>query len=436
MDRHVTDKDVLHKKYLDILSTVKSKILPGYDLGLVLYNEAWYAIEKRKSIYKELLKSMPIRPCSFDVKIIGQDLLTIATFLGRPDHDSYWNAICDDAGNHDNITLLYPKDAKSFIKNVDILGVSIRLHWFNLFFKELEGIKPFRNRVYLTLQLVKRKWVLSEIESMNLSHRLVMCFFDGNPDESLLMLYFKKNGAITVTNQHGQPLFRSFDYDRLNQSQILGFKCDCFLAKGEFTRRQFAAAGVDQERILLLGVVGDRNNHNDLQTSRKSYPVIGLLLDSPTLPFSNEVNSKIISITQNVAHKLNGKFFIRIHPLDTADNYSYNVGDAHCLGIYDNRIPLDKLLLLCDVTVIHATASYLDSYKNRVRAFKYKSDVYFPIAKEEDEFKTEDELFALINSWIMEDSNTKEKYMDRVYSDYNSGWYPNKTQDILNQLIK
>lgn len=438
MDRFVTEKDILHKEHLDILSAVKSKILPGYDLGLVLYNETWYAIENSRSIFKELLKSLLIRPCSFDINVCGEDILTIATFLGRADHDTYWRSICDDVGNHDNISISYPKNAKSFICNLDIIGLPIRLRWVIHFLKELKEINPFHNRVYLALQLVKRKWVLSKIENMNLSPKIVMCFFDGNPDESLLMLHFKKSGAITVTNQHGQPLFRSFDYDRMNQSQILAFKCDYFLAKGKFTKEQFMAAGIDENRVLLLGVVGDGDNHYALKVKDnfKDDKVLGLFLDSPTFSFAREVNLHLISIAQDVSLKLNCKYFIRIHPLDSVGVYSRTVDETCCLGIFDKSTSLSELFSLCDATIIHATATYLDSYRNRVRAFKYKSDVYYPISNEGDEFETEEELFTLVKSWFIEDSNTKAEYMDRVYSDYSSGWYPSKTQKILNQLIK
>lgn len=438
MDRYITEKDIVHKEHLDILSSVQSKVLPGYDLGLVLYNETWYAIEKNRSIYRELLKTMPIRPCSIDAKVCGEEILTIATYLGRADHDTYWSSICDDVGVHDNIFIVYPKDAKAVIKNFDIIGFPVRLCWFVRFVKELKRINPLYNRLYLALQLVKRKWVLSKIEDMKLSPRLAMCFFDGNPDESLLMLYFKKIGAITVTNQHGQPLFRSFDYDRMNQSQILAFKCDYYLAKGNFTKKQFMATGIDESRILMLGVVGAEKINNDMivKDTSNADRVIGLFLDSPSFPFASESNKELISITQNAAHRLNCKFFVRIHPLDRVDHYSSICDDVHCFGIYDNSVSLRELFSLCDATIIHATATYLDSYRNKVRAFKYISDVYFPISNKNDEFETEEELLSLVKSWFIEDSKSKAEYIARVYSDYSSEWYLGKTQEILTRLIK
>ena len=438
MDKLVTEKDILHKEHLDILSSVQSKVLSGYNLSLVLYNEAWYALEKNRSIYREMLKTMPIRPCSFEAKVCGEQILTIATFLGRADHDTYWNSICDDVGNHDNISIVYPKDVKSFIGNLDIIGLPTRLCWFVRLFLEIKRIKPLYNRMYLAFQLVKRKWVLNEIEKMKLEPKIAMCFFDGNPDESLLMLFFKKRGAVTVTNQHGQPLFRSFDYDRMNQSQILAFKCDYFLAKGDFTKRQFMAAGIDEHKVLLLGIVGAGDSRNKLEVKNitKANRIIGLFLDSPILPFASESNRELISITQNVVQKLNCKFFIRIHPLDNADNYRHIIDNTCCLGIHDKNTSLSELLSLCDATIIHATATYLDSYRNKVRAFKYKSDVFFPISNEDDEFETEEELYSLVKSWFIEDTKTKAEYIDRIYSDYSAGWYPQKTQEILTQLIK
>lgn len=432
----VTIKDILHKKHLDILSSIKSKILPGYDFSLVLFNEVWYAIEDKRSIVKDLFKSLPVRPCTLDSKINGLELLTVATFLNRTDHDNYWNSICSDAGEHDNITFFYPKDVKAVIKNFDIINLPIKLHWLFVFLKELREINPFHSRVYLALQLVKRKWVLSQIDRMNLSPKIAMCYFDGNPDESLLMLYFKKRGAITVTNQHGQPLFRSNQHDRMNQSQILGFKCDYYLAKGQFTRRQFVSAGLPGDRVLLLGVVGGESIQDNTSRRVGSSDVIGIFLDCPSFPFAGKANMEMISIVQNVAKRNNIKYFIRIHPQDCLEKYIQMVDTSYCIGVYDKRISLTELFSRCGATIIHATATYLDSYRNGVRAFKYKSDVYFPISNKNDDFETEDELSALINSWFKELPDYKEEYIKKVYFDYDSGWYPNKTQEILRQLIK
>lgn len=436
MDNLVTKKDILHGKYLDILSSIESRILSGYDLGMVLYNETWYAIEGKRSIVKDLLLSLPIRQCSIDSKINNLAILTVASFLNRTDHDNYWNSICADAGEHDDITFFYPKDIKSVIENFDIIHLPTKLHWMLVFLKELRVIKPIRNRVYLALQLVKRKWILSQIDSMNLSPRIAMCYFDANPDESLLMLYFKKKGAITITNQHGQPVFRSKLYDRMNQSQILGFKCDYYLAKGQFTRRQFVSAGLPKDRVLLLGVVGGEFIQNNSSSIVESSNVIGVFLDCPSFPFASKANMDMISIAQNVAKKHNIKYFVRIHPQDCREKYIQMVDASYCLGIYDKSTSLTDLFPRCCATIIHATATYLDSYRNGVRAFKYKSDVFFPISNKKDEFETEDELSALIDGWFKETPNVKEDYIRGVFSDYDSGWYPQKTQELLRKLIK
>ena len=66
----VTDNDIRQKQYLDALDGTESKLLTGYNIKQILFNECWYCIDvSSKSVFKALIRALLFNPCSINKKI-------------------------------------------------------------------------------------------------------------------------------------------------------------------------------------------------------------------------------------------------------------------------------------------------------------------------------------------------------------------------------
>ena len=433
MSNFITEKDNLQKQYLDVLSTTRSTLLKEYDLKKILFNETWYCLAEKKSILKSIIKTLVFTPCTLTSDICNKSILTFYSVLHRIDHDKYWELITDDLGDHDTITVDHSFNKNEILGRLSFKFLMKKFRWLLIFFKELKDIKPFISRLYLASQLADRKWLLTKIQQLDLHPKVVMCFFDSGKEESLIMQYFKKQGAVTVTNQHGQPVYLSNLYDRMNQSQILNFKCDYFLAKGAFTAEQFVNAGYGRHCIKLLGIVGKNTNG---KKNNKFTRTFGVYLDYPGFPFAQESNKLLISMAEKISAKKHLKYFIKLHPSDDVRFYDFNKLSKNCIQIFDKKEPLKNTFDIADFSIIHASATYLDSYKYGLRALKLCTDINYPIADSIDCFNSSDELSEIIDDWYDSTELARNTIITNVLNKYETEWNPGKVKKLIHEMIQ
>lgn len=429
MKSNYIDKDKTHLKYLEQLNSIQSSLFDNMILKTILFNEAYYTLSvSLKSALVDVLKAVVLKPCLIDCKINGNQILTFYSKNYRSDHDGYWNKILEFTGNHDEITI-ESRFLGKFSK-IDIRTLLNKITWFLRAYNELKIIDFKKDRLYMAAQLVSRKWVYENIKKLRLTPKVVMCFFDSSPDENVIMQYFRNIGAITVTNQHGLCVFRTRNKGLVDQSQILNFKCDYFLAKGEMQRKQFINAGFSGNRIIKIGIV----NAKPSDIAEHKNGIFGVYLDSPTLYFSKDSNKKMIDIAKDVSKSTGYKYLIKTHPADKTSNYS--IDDANCIGIYGKETLLTESFGLIDFSIVHASATYVDSYSYGIRCFKLETKEPFPIAVEEDCFSTSEDLERMIIEWINKQKVDKRLYIEFVRKQYDSGWKENNIFDFLTNLLK
>lgn len=422
----ITKKDIKHRKYLEIFDKIDSALFPGMSLKKILFNEAYYC-QSVKFILKSFLKYLFLSPANFETKIEGNKLLCIYSRNYRYDHDNYWRAIKEDAGPHDDIVINWK--ISNVMQRIDLFSCFSKLKWYFHAYFELKGILSKHDRSFLAIQMMKRKWVLERIKKLNIHPNIVMCFFDSAPDENVLMQYFKQQGAITITNQHGQSVYQSYEYDLVNQSQIFNFKCDYYLAKGEMQREQFVKAGFDPNRIKLLGVVGGRNG----KTRHNKLFCFGVYLDCPSLPYAEKSNSEMINLAKEVAKKINYKYLIKIHPAEIEGKYNHMI-DENCVGIYGKDALLNETFEKIDFGIIHESATYVDIYFYGLRCFRFLTEIPYDISYKDDVFRDSDELKEKILRWNNLDANLKNDYIKKVRKLYDSGWEKGKLEKIVNEI--
>lgn len=422
MDELITETDRTQKEYLDAITDIESSLFPKMNLKKILWNETIYC-QQKVNMLKVWVATLLFETSLIEKKINNHDLLCIHTVFYRTDHDGYWEKIKNDAGIHDEINI-YNKS-----KKIDFKHILIKIQWYMSAYKELNGICQKSHRQYLALQLTRRKWTLEEIKKMDLSPKAVMCFFDSSPDESVLMQYFKQQGAVTFTNQHGQSIFRSWDYDRLNQSQLLNFKCDYYLAKGSMQIQQFINAGFSKEHFISIGIIDNK----ETMLKQNDTNIFGVYLDGPEFEYLNKGNERMLEVAKVISKSINMKYFIKIHPVDNADRYSKYVGN-NCIGIYDKSIKLEQTFEQIKFGIMHASSTYVDLYSYGVRCFQLQEDE-FKISYIEDVFSNVDELCEKIDEWEKTSNNDKKEYINKVRRLYDSGWHKGLVGDVIRRHI-
>ena len=427
MSEPITERDLKQKEYLAILENVNLAFLEGYNVSQILFNETVYCFNvSLKGLLKLFIKSLLFKNYVLECKIERKDILLLYSKNYRKDHDGYWEKIKEDVTEYDSVTILVSEkkklDLERFIRNIE---------YFQQSMKGLKEINSIKDRVFFASKLVERKKVLDDIEIKKLTPKVVMCFSDNSVDENVLMQYFKSINAITVTNQHGLCIFQSYEYDRLNQSQILNFKCDYFLARGYKQKEQFLLAGYDSDRIKVVGYIGDVSKEIPIQNNN----CIGIYLDCPTNPCSKTNNERMINCAKQIAKTLKISYLIKCHPQDSIENYQDLIDDS-CVGIYGKETTLNETFEKVDICMTHASATYVDVYMYGLRCLKMNSDIRYPIATKEDEFDSVDCAVELICKWKAKSINEQKQYIKSIREEYASPWIDGNINNILQSFIK
>lgn len=417
----ITEKDILHKEYLDICGNTTIKGLEEYDIKKLLYNETFYAINSnRKNVIKthisELIFDLESH-IQIDIQRKNDEMVLLSTKWNRPDHDGYWDKICSNFPESTRITLLGRKSGtRKSLKNFSLKYMFYNIKEARKINRQLKSIKNKTHRLFLVNRLLKLKKINEFLKETNLNSKVAMCFFDSGFFENLAMQFFKNNGAITVTNQHGQPVFKSWDYDRMNQSQILNFKCDYFLAKGEFTRKQFVNAGFKAEQVV---VIGSFNNVNSYSRSYNVRRIFCTFLNCVTLPGADKVNKKLIDITANISEKMGFQFYIKLHPSDSIEKYK-SFSHPGLIKIVAKETSISDIAEQIDFGIINESAVYLDLLNYKVHSYRWDNRTLFPLIEDNGSIFTElEELESKIKNWMDLSEAQKNKYFDEISFFYN-----------------
>ena len=278
-----TDVDKEHGKILDLLKTKKLQGLNEFEIDKLLFNQIYMGLTRsKKFLYATILCSV-----IFDREIIKvqgdySELLLFSEVFNRRDHDSYWKKFTELFKDKTCIEI-ENVNKKNLLKCLSFKKIPSKIKALCSYSDSLNEIKKQALRWFLAAQLVWFEQFYIKISSINPMPKVAVCFCDAVFQESLMVQWLKNRGVKTVTNQHGQPLLRDVNSDRLNQSQILNFNSDYFLAKGIFTKEQFIKNGAKDDSII---VVGDLNSHKFSYHKKKKKRITSVYFWIPqVIPF-------------------------------------------------------------------------------------------------------------------------------------------------------
>lgn len=422
----ITEKDKQMIAYHKALENVNLSLFPGMNSKQILFNECLYCqMNKGKNWLKIVIKNLFFVHEKMEMDLKSSPILCLYTKNYRNDHDGYWEKIKADIGSYNTITFL-----TKLSYHIDWKNLHKKLDWFFISMRELSCISNIKDRVYMSVMLAARKWMFEEVKKFELKPKLVMTYFDSGPDENVLVQYFKQQGAITVTNQHGIGIFKSWNYDLMNQSQILNFKSDFFLARSEKQKEEFERAGFDGNRIIVVGYIGNK----ELRVKLNHTGVLGLFLDTPSMPLSEQASITLIKFVEDISKKMKFKYIVKCHPNDDVHKYKKMVSEK-CIGIYGKEISVQESFEMVDIGIVHTSSTYVDAYEYGIRCLKYCSDAYFPISVKEDEFRTCEELENKLNLWNVKPENEKEEYILSIRRMYAGKWKDGNIRNVIEKLL-
>lgn len=415
--------DIISKKHDQLLlklQKVQISELQDIQLEKALYLPCLYALNKTgKNTLKHVLGTIVVGMKNVAFKISHQDILFLITMYNRKDHDVYYQKIQDIFPEKDKIYLKVGQmrgSVHNLIKVIAFKGLFSRCIKYWKINRMLNSIADKSVRHYLSADILRCILIKSELEAYNLNPKVVFSFFDGNLFENLTIQLFQKKGAICFTNQHGQPVFLGHDVDHLNQSQILNFSSNYFLAKGEFTRQQFINAGISRDRIK---VVGSMSYPKFATYFPKNTGKFAVFLDCPSFDFASKTNQKIINVSEKIAEVLGFQYQIKMHPLDLRENYT-NLNLKHCNHICEPSETLQDIFSGIEFGIMSASAIYLDLLANGVKPFQLVSDANnYPIVETEaDKFRNADEFVESYSKWMALDVSEREQSLKNTLHRY------------------
>lgn len=436
----ITEKDELHKKYLDACSNIVIKGLEEYDIKKLLFNETFYAQNlKKKNILKryifELMFDLEFQT-HIDIQRKKDEIVLLSTKWNRQDHDEYWEKICNTFPRNTRISFSEKKiSIRVMVKNCSIKYMLQNVKEIRNIKKQLKCIKNKSHKLFLSSRLLKIKKVDQFLKEIDLKPKIAICFFDSGFYENIVMQYLKNRGAITITNQHGQPVFKSHEFDRMNQSQILNFKCDYYLAKGEFTKKQFVNAGFDEKQIV---VIGSFNENCKCQYSNDEKKTFCTFLNGVGLPGVEETNRALLDISAKLSERLGVEYYIKLHPLDNIDNYKWFVHQG-LIKMVKNDMSITEIAEKIDFGIFNESGVYLDLLSNKLHSYRWDNGCKFPLVEDENcLFTNIDELEKKVKEWMNSTIENKEQYLERISIYYNGNGDASKniktfTEEILKE---
>ncbi len=423
--------DRLHVQYLAALETANLRTLETYNLKHLLFNECYYAINTNaSSLLKLMVKSLFFHISQYQCVISNQDILLFSTVFNRSDHDTYWERFKSIFDRVDSISVRNLAVSRS---QLYLRGFAHKARTLVSIYRDLNCISIVKHKMYLATRILHALELKKKLVQLNASPKVFICFFDGELLANLAAQFYQKKGATTVTNQHGQQVFRSHSEDLLNQSQILNLTCDYFIARGQYEKDQFIKAGYEENRIKVLGSL----NSNQDVIRKASSGEFGVFLDFPGFSFAHESNLELIRIAEKVSRITGNHYILKVHPYDNIKAYS-SITTSYCVESIQNARNLADIFLEMDFGILHASSVYADIIAYGKKAFRYDSGIYFPLTEDQNNtFSSANDLVAKLSRWGNKSQAEQQAEMIAEQLYYNNTLNPREEiQNFIFKLIK
>ncbi|MGN0384185.1 MAG: hypothetical protein ACI4DS_07935 [Eubacterium sp.] len=383
----------------------------GLKLGTVLSERIWKVLKVSKvDVFVRILYNI-----FFDQYYISSyenaDEKNIVVFIDdfrktREDHQTIFNNACSLVHNYQRVVL---KKTKKFT----IIKFYKRAKLVKEYYKKFDCFSPIIMRFYISSMMC----VIDDLYNMICSNRLLenkknmLIFQDCDLVSNIFVQLMQMRHGITVELQHGQWLYRNEPYD--DYLNIANFTADYFLAWNEFTKQQFLNAGYDEQRIKVVGSTKYMYESEMSISEENKKGVFGVVLDTPAYVYSEKYNKMLLDIAENIAGKINYKYYIKIHPFDDADNYKEYMESQVCIGCVERSASMKAYSEMVDFSLGHTTGASVDLMILNSFVFLYKTEINYPlITNPLFEFRNDEDLLIAVQQVLQNWALYKEQYKE------------------------
>jgi len=303
---------------LNQLNTNKIKGFEGLDLDKILMR--FIDFPKKNITLKELAKYMWNTRFfnRFDYKYIKNEKNNMLGIYS----DLYYRE------DHYNIFINFIKEFNFFdyiipVKNKDRFNLKRGIHMVISDFNIWKSLRKLDLDIYHKLWLLMRMGLVKRYSDIifeiisEKEYEYVLVYNDSCPYENIIIQKMNQKGVYTATLQHGK-------FDLNGNWKGIEYKASVakdFLAWNEWTRDLAKEAGLTNVKVLgIPRYIKRRNiNRNKIKTS-----LFCVILGDKA---SHDENLILVEMAEQLAEKLNKKFYIRFHPANINNDYTLGLNE-------------------------------------------------------------------------------------------------------------
>ncbi len=266
-------------------------------------------------------------------------------------------------------------------------------------------------------------------EIVNNKVPLLCVFSQMTPDENFLIQIHKKLGSKTATLQHGVFFYDKLSDNLFNGVELLNSCVDYFLIWNEFTYDQAVDAGIDHEKLYILGMPQFINFKTIKRCS--SDKIFGIVLNGYTDDFHIQ-NLKMLEIANLFSKKFGWKYTLRYHPNMSKNYYAGCLNDCF-IDLDMSSISLDEYSNKVSFSIVSASSVFFELIYLNHPTVRLAGGI--PGLKTEyNTFKNVMQLNELIKDGILEINEDEFFYLCGTHDVLNS--YDHFFKGVISDAIK
>lgn len=258
----------------------------------------------------------------------------------------------------------------------------------------------FLNKLQLVANMIEVKKFLDEVKKeIDVTvFDLLVTFCDAYLIDNYFTQYCNQKGLITATLQHGQFLESNEEEDFFS-SGFEGFASDYFLAWGEYTKKQAVKSGIQDEKIVCVGVPQYVDDEIKEQKNSNRFGRFCVILDGND--YSKD-NDQMVKVVDHFAKKTNLEYSIKLHPAAIKKDYANEINSNNFIGYISIECRIKDLIRKYDFFIVSNSSVLTELvYFHQIVFHKipeFGKNNYKDL--EIGSFKTELELNYLYDQWL------------------------------------
>ena len=399
---------------------IELKDFRGYQVGKLLYASLWgmYSLtsgQKLKRILALLAcKTLWLSDCEDTVD--GQNLALEVRFPGEKERK-------DNKAIFQNL-YQYMKPAKHLLLEkhyqLHLLGTLKRL---NRLLRYCIGVNGFSllEKLYLAAQLVLVKELSELLEKKNVFQNIkyMLIFQEYDTISSTVIQYAHQHAVRVISPQHSMPMNR---HENTDQLFFDGFLCDYKLVWNDFEKDQYLLAGVDPNRLFVVGntkTLGEpqRAENSAAALTQEQWRSFGVLLDYPKSDGAIEASRQLLAVAKALAESEGMRCIVKLHPTDHAKRYA-DVLDTAWAQVLSPEVSMEEYQERVAFSLAHVTGAIFDLICNGYYVFQYIRGEKYPVDLDDIyRFTSLKELTQNVRQW-RDDFEQYQKEYEKIIQKY------------------